>query len=405
MTLAGRLTGLRVLLLAGMGLVISGPVLGQAQARAQAETQSQGHLPSTGRPSTAGPTATDAGAVAALIRDLELEEAPVALRDTPGWRKPRRIAVRTDSTERLAWFQAAAPGVELISVATDQDALAAAPRVDALVGFCNPAVVAAGPRLRWIQLYSSGAGPCTAIPTVAEGNILVTNMQRISAPAIAEHVLAMMLALNRGLHLYVTRKNEARWAPGALPPERMQELPGRTLLVVGLGGIGTEVARRAHGLGMRVVATRASAAPAPGFVAYVGRPGELLELAAGADVVVNATPLVPATEGLFDRRFFDAVKPGALFINVGRGQSVVQADLLAALRDGRLAGAGLDVTDPEPLPPEDPLWQQPNVIITPHVAASSDKVRERVFLLARENLRRYVAGERMLSVVDVARGY
>jgi phosphoglycerate dehydrogenase-like enzyme len=381
---ANRLTGLGGFLLAALGLLAPGPARSEAAAT---------------------PPPADAEAVTALIRNLELVEAPTALRDTPGWRKPRRIAVRTDGEGRLAWFQAAVPGADLIGVATEEEALAVAGRVDALLGFCSPELVAAGTRLRWIQLYTAGSGPCTAIPGVGERKILVTNMQRISAPAIAEHVMAMMLALSRGLHLYIPQKNEARWAPGALPAEQVWELPGRTLLVVGLGGIGTEVARRAHGLGMRVVATRASAAPAPAFVAHVGPPGELLALAAQADVVVNATPLVPSTENLFDRRFFDAVKPGALFINVGRGGSVVQEDLLAALRDGRLAGAGLDVTDPEPLPPDHPLWREPTVIITPHVAASSDRIRERVFLLARENLRRYVAGGKMLSVVDVQRGY
>jgi phosphoglycerate dehydrogenase-like enzyme len=174
---------------------------------------------------------------------------------------------------------------------------------------------------------------------------------------------------------------------------------------VGLGGIGVEVARRAHAFGMRVVATRASGREGPAFVSYVGLPDELLKLAAEADFVVNTTPLTPATTGLFDAKFFAAVKPGAFFVNVGRGRSVVQPDLIAALKSGRLAGAGLDVTDPEPLPADDPLWKLPNVIITPHVSADSDLGDEVRFAIGVENLRRYVAGERMLSVVDVAKGY
>ena len=156
---------------------------------------------------------------------------------------------------------------------------------------------------------------------------------------------------------------------------------------------------------MRVIATRASVAAKPAFVEYVGKPAELLKLAGQADVVVNCTPLLPATEKLFDATFFAAMKPGGYFINVGRGKSVVQDDLVAALKSGQLAGAGLDVTEPEPLPADHPLWQLPNVIITPHVAATSDRVFARVFLLAQENTRRYVAGERLLSVVDTARGY
>jgi phosphoglycerate dehydrogenase-like enzyme len=156
---------------------------------------------------------------------------------------------------------------------------------------------------------------------------------------------------------------------------------------------------------MRVIATRASGRAGPDYVSYVGLPDELLKLAAEADFVVNTAPLTAATTGMFDAKFFAAVKPGAFFVNVGRGRSVVQTDLIAALRSGRLGGAGLDVTDPEPLPADSPLWQLPNVIITPHVSASSDLGAEARFAIAIENLRRYVAGERMLSVVDVAQGY
>jgi phosphoglycerate dehydrogenase-like enzyme len=344
-------------------------------------------------------------ATAAMIRELGLREAAQPVREMPGWRRPQRVLVRAGSPERLAFFQAVAPGVELVDVADPAAAAAAAPGADASVGFCEAAVLEAGPQIRWVQLYTAGALPCGSQPVIRERGITITNMQRISGPEIAEHVMAMLLALSRGLPAWLALQQQGEWKPQAVPPQTMRELGGRTLLVVGLGGIGTEVARRAHGLGMRVTATRASAAPRPGFVDYVGGPAELARLAAEADVVVNCTPLLPSTEQMFDRTFFSTIKPGGLFINVGRGRSVVQADLVAALRDGRLAGAGLDVTDPEPLPSGDPLWKLPNVIITPHVSASSDRVFERVFLLARENLRRYVEGERLLSVVDVERGY
>jgi phosphoglycerate dehydrogenase-like enzyme len=156
---------------------------------------------------------------------------------------------------------------------------------------------------------------------------------------------------------------------------------------------------------MRITATRASNKPAPSFVSHVGPPEELMTLLREADVVVNALPLTEETKGVFDARAFAAMKPKALFINVGRGSTVVTAELVRALSEKRLGGAGLDVTDPEPLPAESPLWKMPNVIITPHVSTDSDFGSERHWLIARENLRRYVAGERMLSVVDVKRGY
>ncbi len=185
----------------------------------------------------------------------------------------------------------------------------------------------------------------------------------------------------------------------------MWEIDGKTMLVVGLGGIGSEVAWRADALGMSVIATRASSREGPTYVEYVGLADELLALAEQADVIVNATPLTPETRGLFDAEFFRRMKPGAYFINVGRGGSVVTADLVAALTAGELGGAALDVTDPEPLPADHPLWDMPNVIITPHVAGASDLRGARMFTLIRENLRRYAAGEPMLSVVDISRGY
>jgi phosphoglycerate dehydrogenase-like enzyme len=302
-------------------------------------------------------------------------------------------------------LQAAAPGVELLLAKDVNEAVKLAGQADVSLGFCSAELLAAGPEIRWIQAYSAGVERCVAVPALHERGILLTNMQRIAGPVMAEHVLAFLLAYARALPFYIPERTAARWTREPPPPNRMITLEGKTLLVVGLGGIGAEVARRAHALGMRVIATRASGREGPDYVSYVGLPDELLKLAAEADFVVNTTPLTPATTGVFDAKFFAAVKPGAFFVNVGRGRSVVQNDLIAALRSGRLGGAGLDVTDPEPLPADSPLWQLPNVIITPHVSANSDVGDEARFAIGIENLRRYVAGEKMLSVVDVAQGY
>jgi len=186
---------------------------------------------------------------------------------------------------------------------------------------------------------------------------------------------------------------------------RLRTIKGKTMLVAGLGGIGTEVAQRAHALGMKVVATRASGRDGPDFVSYVGGPDELAKLAADADVIVDALPLTPATRATFDAKLFERVKRGALFVNVGRGGTVATAALIDALRSGALGGAAFDVTDPEPLPADHPLWQAPNVIITPHISSESELGVTRVWEIVRENLRRYVAGSPMLSEVDVSRGY
>lgn len=343
--------------------------------------------------------------VTKLISELGLQESPMPIRDRPGWSKPRAILVRDPQPKDIAWLREVAPGVELLVAGDFDAAIAAAPRADAVIGFCTADILAKGPQIRWIQLLSAGVERCAAVPAVAERDILVTNMQRVGGPVMAEHVMAMTLALARGLQIYVREQEQARWNPDAVGDERSLALQGKTMLIAGLGGIGTEVARRAHAFDMRIVATRASNRPAPPFVSHVGPPEELMTLLREADVIVNALPLTPETTGVFDARAFAVMKPRALFINVGRGSTVVTAELVRALSEKRLGGAGLDVTDPEPLPADNPLWRMPNVIITPHVSVDSDLGSERHWQIARENLRRYVAGEPVLSVVDVKRGY
>jgi phosphoglycerate dehydrogenase-like enzyme len=252
---------------------------------------------------------------------------------------------------------------------------------------------------------SAGVERCMARESVKNRDILVTNSRGVDSAAIAEHAIALALALARGLETSVINTRRARWSREDAANTQMQVLYDKTLLVVGLGGIGTEVASRAHALGMKVIATRNSGRTGPGYVSYVGTPAELLTLAKTADVIVNAAPLTTETTGLFNSKFFEVLKPNALFINVARGGSVVTADLTKALNERRLAGAGLDVVDPEPLPPDNPLWKAPNVIISPHVSSRSDLPGEERWVLVRENLRRYVAGEKMLSVVDLKREY
>jgi phosphoglycerate dehydrogenase-like enzyme len=224
----------------------------------------------------------------------------------------------------------------------------------------------------------------------------------VDSATIGEHAVAMALALARGLNRFAVDTSQGRWRRDGAG---MQRLNGKTMLVVGLGGIGTEVASRAHALGMKVTATRNSGRMGPDYVSYVGLPSELMTLAKDADVIVNTAPLTSETAGLFNAQFFGVMKPSAYFVNVARGGSVVTADLQKALEEGRIAGAGLDVVDPEPLPAGHPLWKAPNLLISPHVSARSDVRGEARWTLARENLRRYVAGGKMLSEVDLEKEY
>lgn len=337
-----------------------------------------------------------------VIEHYGLEEADAPVKDRQGWRKPKRVLVGGFGS-RIPELKAAAPDVEFI-VAGTPEAKAKMASIDATIGVCDAETLDAGKSIRWIQLMTAGVERCLAIPAVKERNILVTNMQRIAGPIIAEHVIAMTMALTRGLDVYIPAQSQGKWIP-RLPPGRATTVDGKTMLVVGLGGIGSEVAKRAHALGMKVTATRNSGRTGPDFVSYVGLADELPKLAAEADFIVNTAPLTPQTTGLFDAAFFAKMKPTAYFINIARGGSVVTSDLVDALNNGMIAGAALDVTDPEPLPAGHPLWKAPNLIITPHVSSDSDLRGAAPLAVVRENLKRYSAGDKMLSVVDLTRGY
>jgi phosphoglycerate dehydrogenase-like enzyme len=350
--------------------------------------------------------------VASTMTRYRVEQAPAPVRTSPLWRAPRKILL-LDFGGRMAAqagaFRSAASGLQTVFANDTAAAIAAAADADVIIGFnpevCDPRIINVATRLRWLASLSAGVEYCMVLPAVKARSLMMTNMRGIDAPVIAEHAIAMMLALAHGLDRFALDTAQQQWSRASAAQVPMQFLEGKTLLVSGLGGIGTEVARRGAGLGMKVVATREAGSGKPDFVSYIGQPGELLTLARTADVVVSAVPLTPQTTGLYDAKFFAVLKPSALFINIARGGSVVTADLAAALNSGRLAGAGLDVVDPEPLPPDNPLWKAPRVLLTPHISSRSDLPGDARWIIATENLRRYVAGDRMLSVVDLQRGY
>jgi phosphoglycerate dehydrogenase-like enzyme len=341
---------------------------------------------------------------AKLVEQLSLIESDKPVREMPGWKRPRKIVVGAIGHNWVERFRQVAPGVQLIVANGSADALALVPDADAVIGLCDPGIIAAGRKIKWIQALSAGVEDCASIPALRERGVILTNAQRVNGPAMAEHTLGLVIALNRGFVQSIENQQTGVWR-NSIEDSELHTIAGKTMLVCGLGGIGTEVARRADALGMKVIATRASGKEKPDFVSYIGSPDELATLVKQADVVVNSTPLTDQTRGLFNARLFAQMKTSAYFINVGRGGSVVTEDLTEALNKGIIAGAGLDVTDPEPLPPEHPLWHAPNTIITPHISAHTDAGSIATLLVARENLRRYTGGEKMLSVVDTARGY
>jgi phosphoglycerate dehydrogenase-like enzyme len=334
-----------------------------------------------------------------------LEGSRVALDTGGGTRELVFLAGRMDE-ERRAELARAAPNVRVLSGLSPEEALARAEEVHgADARYATPEFLAAARELRWLQAMSAGVERYVGVAGLAERpEIVLTNMAGVSGPAIADHVFALLLALTRDLRGALDSARGSRWetTAGPLAPSA---LAGRTLFVVGLGGIGNEVARRARGFGMDVLATRRSGGAPPEWVDELGGPQDLERFLARADVVVICLPSTDETRGLFDARVFAAFKPGALLINVGRGAVVDTDALLEALETGRVAGAGLDVTDPEPLPSDHPLWALPQVVITPHCSADAELTGERQSALLLENLRRFGAGEGLLNVVDRAAGY
>jgi len=349
----------------------------------------------------------------AFVEGLGLREGPSPTAATPGWTRPTKVVVADFWPGRTEQIALVAPGVEVVVAADPEEAAEAGRDADAILGWLTPEIFQAGQKLRWVQLNAAGVESYVTIPGFAESDVVLSNAQRIFAPGGAEHILGMVLTLSRRLHIALELQRERRWdiAPLTGPTpyigtgSELLELRGRTMLVVGLGGIGTETARVASGIGMRVIATRGSSRNGPPFVDYVGLSSELLDLVPEADVIVNAVPLTAATENMFDDAFFAVTKPTAFFVNIGRGRTVDTDALMRALRTGRIAGAGLDVTEPEPLPVDHELWGMPNVLITPHLGGDGDGHMERMWLLFRENLRRFVNGEPLLSVVNKSRGY
>lgn len=345
-----------------------------------------------------------------LFEDYGLYEGPSPTKESGNWTKPKRIVVPNLMPARLAELKRIAPDVFFVPVKTAEEAAREAADADAVLGFCTSAIVkAGGSRLRWIQVGHAGVEK-DLNPELVNSHIVLTNTARIYGPNVADQALALLLALTRGVqHVPACQAGEKRlpldWhqLKTSITP---QELHGKTMLIVGLGGIGTQIAKRAHGFGMRVMAIDPNAAVArPDFIFSLDPPAKLLEVLPRADVVVLACPLTEQTRGMFGAEQFAAMKRTAYFINIARGGLVRQSEMIAALKEGKLAGAGLDVTDPEPLPKENPLWHLPNVVISPHVGGQSPEARERQWRLWRENVRRFVAGERLLCVVDKNKGY
>ncbi|WP_166246217.1 NAD(P)-dependent oxidoreductase [Paenibacillus turpanensis] len=261
-------------------------------------------------------------------------------------------------------------------------------------------VLQPGTKLRWLQSWSAGVDKLP-VRELADKGITVTTASGVHPYPIAEHAFGMMLSLTRKLHLSMQNQLQRSWKHTGM----LGELHGKTIGILGLGAIGEEIAHIARAFRMRVLGVRRSGAASPA-ADETYNVDQLNEVLGRSDYIVNCLPGTSGTTGLIGREQLQAIKPGAYFINVGRGTTVDTDALMEALQDGRLAGAGLDVVAPEPLPEEHPLWTMPNVIITPHNSGTTEYYHERVIDIFKRNLLAYLdRGAPDMNVYDPAKGY
>jgi phosphoglycerate dehydrogenase-like enzyme len=298
-------------------------------------------------------------------------------------------------------LRAYAPGLDLTLCRTEEQYLKEVADANVIYGEFSREHLQAARQLRWIQWPAAGVEHIL-YPELVSSPIVLTNMQRMYSPTISETAIGLLLTLTRGLNRYTLQTQEHVWKEiGGLT-----EISGLTLGLVGLGGIGTDTAYRAHyGFHMKILAVDPKPLPKPVFVAELHSPEWLPKMVPQVDVLMSAAPHTPLTEGMFNESIFRAMKRTAYFINVSRGKLVDTPALVRALKEKWIAGAGLDVAYREPLPSDDPLWTAGNLIITSHSSAVSRGSTERSYDLFCENVRRYVSGLPLLNVVDKQRGY
>lgn len=346
--------------------------------------------------------AATTGALAALPNE------PVVIANYPiVENKPSGDPIKVVCAEKLApeeieKIRAAGKNIELKMVAGRAELRNHVADAEVILGVVDKETMLAAKKLKWVQTWAAGV---ESLPKeLMEHPSALTNMQRVFAPVIAETAIGLLLSLTRGLtQTSIPAFKERKWKAADVP---LVDLYHKTIGLVGMGGIGTETARRLHyGFEMRILATDAKPLPKPEFVAELHDPDWLLEMVPQVDVLMSAAPHTKVTNKMFNDAVFSKMKPTAYFINVSRGGLVDNDALVRALKEKRIAGAGLDATTPEPLPPDHPFWDCPNLVITPHNSGYAPMRQVRLIALVAENVRRYSHGLPLLNVVDKVRGY
>jgi phosphoglycerate dehydrogenase-like enzyme len=294
---------------------------------------------------------------------------------------------------------AAAPELSVVVAESPADAARAVGDAEAAFGRIPAELLRKAARLRWLQAPQAAPPAGFYYPELIEHPVVVTNFREIYNDHIGAHIMAFVLAFARGLQRYFPQQLRREWQPAPLD-SGVIHLPEATALIVGVGGIGAEAARLAATFGLRVIGVDGRRRDAPPGVAELHGPDALDSLLPRADFVILTVPHTPATEGFMHRARFQRMKRTAYFINIGRGMTTRLDDLVAALRAGEIAGAGLDVFEQEPLPAEHPLWTMPGVLITPHTAGYGPYLDERRFEILLDNSRRFLGGQPLRNVVD-----
>ena len=302
-------------------------------------------------------------------------------------------------------LRTAFPQIEFAPAYTVEEQLREVPDAEVQFGLITREVFLKAKQLRWIHFI--GAGFDYAVrdnPELVESDVVMTNAPKTHAIAMADHAFAMVLAFAHRVPELIEDQQARRWETKKYRG-RMRELPGTTMGVLAMGEVGKAVAQRAQGFEMDVYAVDLRKMDPPFGVREVWDTGRLDDLLAISDWFIVTAPLTDATRGMIGRRQVERLKPGAYVIAVSRGRIIDEEPLVDALRSGRVAGAALDVTAQEPLPSDSPLWDMPNVLLSPHASADSPQLWERRKEAFKENLRRYVAGEPLLNVCDKRAGF
>jgi phosphoglycerate dehydrogenase-like enzyme len=299
--------------------------------------------------------------------------------------------------------EAAGPGATVTVVDGVRAAFEPAPRCEVVLGFMPPKLFAACTALRWVHATASGIDGFM-YPEFRDSEVLLTGEKGLVGGHLADHGFGLLLAITRRIAAAI-RLGPAGWEVREDMRRDELELEGLVMGIVGFGGTGRAMARRAAAFGMSCLAVDEMSVPAGDGVDVVWPTSRLAALLAAADVVAICCPLTETTSGLFDDAAFAAMRPGAILVNVTRGEVVDDAALVRALESGRLGGAALDVTPIEPLPAEHPLWRFDNVVMTPHTAGASQHRARRNLERFCANLHRYRAGEELIGLVDKHAGY